>query len=152
MTTPCWPRPLRDLRIFAGCNTAELRQVASLLTGVCVPAGRVLMREGELAREAMFIGHGTARVVREGREIALLGRGDVVGEMALLEDGLRSATVTAVTSVSAYVCTPTSSPALQPSRPRPVGRSPQSPQNERAPTGAPAAFVANVGAADDDKQ
>ena len=106
MTTIGWPSSLGQLTMFAECSPAELRAVASLVTGVRVPAEHVLMREGAAGREAMFIVDGTARVVRQDRDVATLARGDVIGEMALSGDGLRSATVTALTPVTAYVCNP----------------------------------------------
>jgi CRP-like cAMP-binding protein len=57
----------------------------------------------------MIIVDGMAEVSRGGRPVALLGRGDVIGEMALLDEsrrGRRNATVTAVTDVTVYVGTP----------------------------------------------
>ena len=47
-----------------------------------------------------------------GQEVAAVGRGDVVGEMAVLDGGPRSATVTALTPIAAYVCTPAELAAL----------------------------------------
>ena len=78
--------------MFTECSPAELA-VASLVTSLRVPPGHVLMREGAADAEAMFIvtAPGQSDVVRHDRDVATLGRGDVVGEMALSGDGLRSA-------------------------------------------------------------
>ena len=65
------------------------------------------MREGGLGTEVMIIADGQATVSRKtdtgDAVVATVGRGDVVGEMSLLDRGRRSATVTAVTPMSVYV-------------------------------------------------
>ena len=66
-----------------------------------VPAGKVLVREGERGNEFMIISEGEAEVRQGGQTIARIGRGGLVGEMALLEEdgrGRRNATVTTVTN------------------------------------------------------
>lgn len=95
--TPPITDHLRGIPIFAGCTNRELQQIASLTTEVDLPTGRVLCRQGEHGREAFVILDGEARVDAGGTELARLGRGAVCGELALLDGGPRSATVTAVT-------------------------------------------------------
>jgi aquaporin Z len=60
-------------------------------------AGETVMREGEAGHEAYLLERGTLRVTRGGVPLAELGPGAWVGEMSLLLDEPRSATVTAVT-------------------------------------------------------
>ena len=100
---------LAELPLFSSSSRGELAQIARLLTKVQLPAGRVLIEEGARGDEFMIIVDGMAEVSRGGRPVALLGRGDVIGEMALLDEsrrGRRNATVTARTDVTIYVGTP----------------------------------------------
>lgn len=90
---------LRDIPLFAGCTNRDLQQIAGLTTEVELPAGTILCRQGEHGREAFVILDGEARVDADGKELARLGRGAVCGELALLDGGTRSATVTAVTAL-----------------------------------------------------
>ncbi len=99
------PVALRELVLFDGVDDRRLRTLRPWVTAVDVPAGQVLMRQGGLGTEVFLIGTGVATVTRDGQEIARLGPGDVAGEMALLGDGRRSATVTALTPMTGYVCT-----------------------------------------------
>jgi CRP-like cAMP-binding protein len=64
-----------------------------------MPAGKVVCREGVLGHQAFVIVSGEVSVTVAGKEVARLGPGNLCGEMALLEGGIRSATVTAVTPV-----------------------------------------------------
>ena len=64
-----------------------------------VVSATVLMNEGSSGREAMLITSGTATVRRGGRLIASVGPGDILGEMALLANQNRTATVTAETNL-----------------------------------------------------
>lgn len=111
-TTVRWPASLRELDLFAECSDDELRSASALMTRTEIPPGRAFIREGHLGREAVIIADGLARVTMAGHEVAAVGRGDVVGEMAVLDGGARSATVTALTPVAAYVCTPAELAAL----------------------------------------
>ncbi len=98
-----WIERLRHVDLFASCSDHELRVIDSLMTPVSVPAGRVLMREGDIGLECFAVESGEAVVTRDGTEIARRGPGTIVGEMALLDHGPRTATVTAATPVEAYV-------------------------------------------------
>lgn len=99
--------PLAGLPVFAGLSDRALTQADSLLTRVDLPAGAVLCDEGKIAHEAFLILEGEAEVVRDGAVIATVGRGAVVGEVALLgADRRRTATVRATTPVIAMVMTP----------------------------------------------
>ena len=97
---------LAELPLFAEASRAERAVIRRHLTLLSVPAGRVLVEEGARAAEFMVLAEGTATVDQGGHTIAVLGRGDLVGEMALLEDdgaGRRNATVTADSDTLVYV-------------------------------------------------
>ena len=68
--------------------------------------GRVLVRQGENAREAFVIIEGEAKVERNGKKIATVGRGACIGELSLLDRGPRTATVTATTPLKVLVLGP----------------------------------------------
>jgi CRP-like cAMP-binding protein len=83
---------LRSVSLFGNLRPRELEQVGQLADEVDLPAGEVLMREGESASQMFIIGSGEAVVERGGREVARMGPGDVLGEMAILAEGPRTAT------------------------------------------------------------
>jgi CRP-like cAMP-binding protein len=70
-----------------------------------VPAGEVLCREGETGQEFFVIVEGKTDVTSKGKRVATLGDGDFVGEIALLEDTKRTATVAAKTPLRLFVLT-----------------------------------------------
>ena len=70
-----------------------------------VEDGKVLCREGETAREFFVIVDGDVEVTRDGRPLATLSDGDFFGEIALLEDIPRTATVVATTPLRFFVLT-----------------------------------------------
>lgn len=94
---------LAKVSLFAGCTDKELSKIARLLTEVPLASGKVLCREGEVGSEAFIIGSGTAEVSLRGKVLATLGAGEVVGEMAVIDQEPRSATVTATTDLELYV-------------------------------------------------
>lgn len=96
-------KPIAELGLFAGCSERHLVGLQSLMTGVDVPAGRVLTRLGERGEEFFVIANGHAEVRYQGHLVARLGRGSFFGEMALLDGGLRTATVLAATPMELYV-------------------------------------------------
>lgn len=94
---------LRRLPVFASLSRRALERVDSLLTPVTFADGDVLCHEGRLGREAFVIISGEVEVSRGADHLATLGAGAVVGEMALLDRGPRTATVTAAGPVEALV-------------------------------------------------
>jgi CRP/FNR family transcriptional regulator, cyclic AMP receptor protein len=96
---------LKELDLFSQASRSELAVIAQQLTRLKVSAGRVLVREGGIGNEFMIIVDGTAEVTQGGVHVATLGRGDLVGEMALLQpqgSGRRNATVTATSDAEIY--------------------------------------------------
>src|SRR5207247_221547 len=88
---------LRDIPMFHGCSSRDLEVVARLMDRVDLPEGKVLVKEGRPGIECFVIDEGTVRVTRGGEEVALLGPGDVLGELAILSGGRRDATGVAIT-------------------------------------------------------
>jgi CRP-like cAMP-binding protein len=93
----------RSMPLFHDCTDDELRQIDSVADEVAVPTGRSLIRQGELGREFVIIIEGTVEVVRDGAVVATLGEGAHFGELALLVDHPRNATVTATTDLRVQV-------------------------------------------------
>ena len=85
---------LHSVPIFSDLKPDDLRKVQQLATEVDLPAGRVLMRQGENGSQMFIILEGEARVERDGRELAVAGYGDVLGEMSIVAEEPRVATVT----------------------------------------------------------
>jgi protein lysine acetyltransferase len=108
MTSSPTPRQLRSLDLFTDCRDEDLVRVASLLTSVTVAHGGVMMHEGSAGDELMILGNGIAGVSKADvdgrRHVGIVPGGSVVGELALLEQTPRSATVTALVPLTVYVC------------------------------------------------
>jgi CRP-like cAMP-binding protein len=96
-------RALSTVGLFGACNKKELHAVARLCTPLPVQEGFVLTSEGTTGRECFIIAAGKAAVMVHGNRVGEVGPGQCVGEMALLDGGTRSATVTAETPMDAYV-------------------------------------------------
>jgi CRP/FNR family cyclic AMP-dependent transcriptional regulator len=80
--------------LFAACSKRDLQIVARHMQVVVVPAGTVLMREGDRGDAFYVVLKGEAIVETNGRAVAVLRPGNHVGELALLDPGPRNATVT----------------------------------------------------------
>lgn len=85
---------LRRVPLFAGFGSRELERLGALTDEVDLPAGRVLMRQGDRGEELFVLMRGAARVERDGRIVAERLTDDFVGEIALVDGGPRTATVT----------------------------------------------------------
>jgi CRP-like cAMP-binding protein len=96
---------LKHVPLFAGCSKKELRELASRTDEVDLRDGYVLMREGRPGREFIVLVEGTAEVTKDGNKLAELEAGDWVGEIALLTNVPRTATVTATSPVRVLVVT-----------------------------------------------
>jgi len=96
---------LKRAPLFAGCSKSELRALASSADELDLREGTVLTREGRAGREFFVLVSGTAKVTKDGRKVADLGEGDWFGEIALLTDTPRTATVTATSPVDVLVIT-----------------------------------------------
>jgi CRP/FNR family transcriptional regulator, cyclic AMP receptor protein len=95
---------LRAVPLFSACSKRELSRIASLADEIEVEKGKVLTREGDPGQEAFVVVDGRARVtLRDRGRVAALGPGACFGEMSLLDQGPRSATVAAETDMHLLV-------------------------------------------------
>ncbi len=91
--------------LFAGLSKKELAQVASIADELDFSAGKVLIREGAAGREFFILLEGSAEVTRAGKALATRRAGDFFGEIALMSDRPRVATVTTLEPSRALVVT-----------------------------------------------
>jgi CRP-like cAMP-binding protein len=91
---------LREFPLFADCDTADLKKLTRESAETSVPAGWALIQDETPGDACYVILSGEAKVTKGGDSIATLGTGDIVGEVALLTTGLRTASVIAVTQLS----------------------------------------------------
>ena len=96
-------RDLRRIWLFSGCSQAELRKIAKVLEEVSVPSGTLLVEQGEAGLLFFVVLSGSASVIRDGRAVAALGPGDFFGELALLDNRPRYASVTSDTHMELLV-------------------------------------------------
>jgi CRP-like cAMP-binding protein len=96
---------LQAIPLFAGLGKKERRSVAQQADEVDVEAGRYLVREGEFAYEFFAIEEGTADVRRGEQYLAELGPGDFFGEMGLIGNVTRNASVIATSPLTVMVLT-----------------------------------------------
>ena len=94
---------LKSVPLFSNCSKKELEKVAKASDEVKMTEGTLIADQGQMGREAFVILHGDVSVKRNGRKVATLGAGDVVGEMSLLDKGPRTASVVAATDVELLV-------------------------------------------------
>ena len=86
---------LKKVPLFSDCSAKELTQIAAASKNVKHKAGTVIAREGEPGIGLFVIISGAAEVTIGGVARATLGPADFFGEVALLDGGPRTATVTA---------------------------------------------------------
>ena len=94
---------LQRVPLFSGCSRDELRKVSRRTTDIPVAEGHTLVNEGDRGLEFFVIVGGRAKVSRRGRKVGELGPGDFFGELSLLIDAPRNATVTALTPMETIV-------------------------------------------------
>jgi CRP-like cAMP-binding protein len=90
---------LGAMRLFAGLTDRQLEAVAGTVLDRRVKAGKTVIKEGNWGHEFVLVLEGEVDVVRNGAVVATLGPGDHVGELAVLDDVRRNATVVARTPV-----------------------------------------------------
>jgi CRP/FNR family transcriptional regulator, cyclic AMP receptor protein len=89
------PARLKKIPIFSQLSDEEAHRLAAFATETSVAEGQILMKEGDYSTELIAIEEGTADVIKDGKEIASLGPGDLIGEMGLLTREPRNADVIA---------------------------------------------------------
>lgn len=94
---------LAGVPLFSGLSKKELAEIARNVTEVEFVRGEFLMHEGEVGLEAFVILDGTVSVRRKGRKLAEATAGAVLGEMSIITDHRRNASVKAETFVTALL-------------------------------------------------
>jgi CRP-like cAMP-binding protein len=94
---------LKGIPVFASLSDGELELLVPVFTEHAFPTGHVIAREGTPGFGFFVIESGTATVTVRGEERATIGPGDHFGEIALLDPGPRSATVTASSDMKAHM-------------------------------------------------
>ena len=98
-------RLLSGVALFSPCAKHELKRIAALVDEVEAPKGKTLAREGDRGSEFFVVVEGTAIARRRGQKVGTIGPGSFFGELALLDQGPRVATVTADTDMQLLVLT-----------------------------------------------
>lgn len=99
-------RKVVHMPLFDSLTPDEIAEVKAAGTQLPLPAGWSPINERTGADKAYIILEGEVSVRRDGREIATLGPGDIMGEMAIVNHTLRSATVVALTRLQVIHLTP----------------------------------------------
>jgi pyruvate,water dikinase len=100
---PCNPLAnLQRVELFAGMDRRQAEQIRRLLKERRFANGETVIMEGSGGAAFFIIDSGQATVTSKGVELATLGPGDYFGEVALIDGGPRSATVTAATDLVCY--------------------------------------------------
>jgi len=96
---------IKRVPLFEKLSKQGLQEVASVADEIDLPEGKALTTEGERGREFFVLLDGGAEVRQQGKRIATLGKGDFLGEIALVTKLPRTATVTTTSPVRALVIT-----------------------------------------------
>jgi trk system potassium uptake protein TrkA len=96
---------LRNVPLFSGCSKKELEQISRIADELDFKSGKMLIRQGSLGREFFVLVDGTAEIQRDGKRVDTAGPGDFFGEIALLTDQPRNATVLTTSDVDALIIT-----------------------------------------------
>ncbi len=85
---------LHRIPLFSGLDSHQIERLGQLAEEVDVPAGKMLIRQGDTGGDLMVLASGHVSVERDGARINTLGPGDFFGEIALIDGGTRTATIT----------------------------------------------------------
>lgn len=96
---------MAGIPLFAGADHTQLDRIAGCCTQVRLPAGKVLCRQGQVARELLVVEEGHAWVQVDDRKMYELAPGDYFGGLALLAGQESSATLTASTAMAVLTLT-----------------------------------------------
>jgi CRP-like cAMP-binding protein len=96
---------LRTVPLFARCTNKQLKEIGRVADETSVQAGKVLVRQGDVGFDLMILVEGIAEVTRDGTVVGEVGPGHFIGEMAVLSERRRNATLTAKTDVVLLVLT-----------------------------------------------
>lgn len=82
---------LHQITIFRGLSEDEVLEIARAAEELSISDGQYVMRQGEVGQEVFVVTEGVVKIVRDGRLLALLSPGEVIGEMSVLDEQPRSA-------------------------------------------------------------
>lgn len=119
---------LAKVDFFEGCTDRELTDISHLAEQRGFAPGDELCHESAFDRIVFVVVDGEATVTKRGEEVGVVGAGDVVGELAMLGDGRRTATLTARTPMTVLALEPDevdSVLAADPSSAQRLGRRPK---------------------------
>jgi CRP-like cAMP-binding protein len=88
--------------LFEKLSDRDRRRLAASMHERTFPAGTVITQVGQEGLAFFIIDSGSASVVQKGAKVATLGAGDHFGEIALIDEGPRTAEITADTDVKCY--------------------------------------------------
>lgn len=97
---------LARIEFFKGCTQRQLDDIAKVVGDRQVAAGDVLCRQGEDGTDVFVFVEGKAAVLFDDQQVAELGEGEVVGELAMDRGGRRTATIKALTPLHVLVVDP----------------------------------------------
>jgi CRP-like cAMP-binding protein len=93
---------LRQVGLFGGLSDRDLKRLAETFKESVFDAGATIATEGERGVGFFIISEGTVEYSLDGKKIGTGGPGDYFGEIALIDDGPRTATIVALSEVTAY--------------------------------------------------
>jgi len=94
---------LRKISLFESFSQKDLEKIAKAGDEVSMPAGSLIVDQGQMGREAFVVLEGSVVVKRNGKKVATLGPGSIVGELSLLDHGPRTATANCETDCTLLV-------------------------------------------------
>ena len=96
---------IKRVPLFAHLSKRQLEQIAQIADEIDLREGKEMTKQGSRGREFFVLLEGDADVKKDGRRINRMGSGDFFGEIALVSDTPRTATVIATSPVRALVIT-----------------------------------------------
>ena len=89
------PARLTAIPLFSQLSADEAKRLAAFASETSIAEGQMLMKQGDYSTELIAIEEGTADIIQDGKKVASLGPGDLIGEMALFNREPRNADVIA---------------------------------------------------------
>jgi len=94
---------LRKISLFVNSSERVLKKISKITDEMILPAGSVILREGDVGHEFLMILEGTARVEKDGKVLRRLSANDFLGEVSLIDKKPRSAEIIAETDLRLLV-------------------------------------------------
>ncbi len=89
------PNRLKEIEIFSNLSDEEAKRLAAFASEQSIAEGQILMKQGDYSTDLIMIEEGEADVLQDGKKVATLGKGDVIGEIGIFERQQRNADVIA---------------------------------------------------------